>query len=98
MKVNDFISQYRDGEVAVSGGVSYNTREIIEDGYRLYNGQFVNNTDSSGLKKIFYRMIWVIFRTIIMSSDIDLKDMNMRSLNGKGVKTLALIKLATHSH
>lgn len=96
--IDSFISDYEKMTVEVSPNVSYNLRDVIEESYRLFNARFQEETDANGFKKIFYRMIWVIFRTIIMSSDIDLKDMHMRSLNGLGVRTLALFKLATRSH
>ncbi len=98
MKINNFITKYSQGTVIVSSGVTYNQKDIIDEAYRLYNGKFESETDSSGFRYIFYRMIWVIFRTIIMSSDVDLKDFNMRSLNGRGIRTLALFKLAVRSH
>jgi hypothetical protein len=98
MNIKDFISDYSSETVNVSPGVSYDQRDIINESYRLYNGKFEQEVDETGFRRIFYRMIWVIFRTIIMSSDIDLKDMNMKSLNGNGIKTLALFKLAIRSH
>lgn len=98
MNIKNFISEYEDMTVTVSPGVSYSLRNVIDENYRLFNAKFEKPKDSSGLEKVFYRMIWVIWRTIIMSSDIDLKDMNIKSLNGKGIRTLALFKLAIRSH
>ena len=96
--INDFIAYNEDMNVEVSPGVSYSLRDIINESYRLYNAKFESEDSSKGFQRIFYRMIWIIYRTIIMSSDIDTKDMNMRSLNGQGINTLALLKLAIRSH
>lgn len=98
MEIKKFITEYENGTVKVTPQVSYNLKDVIDESYRLYNAKFETDTDNAGVRKIFYRMIWVIFRTIVMSSDIDLKDINIRSLNGKGIRTLALVKLAVHSH
>jgi hypothetical protein len=99
MKIHDFVKQYDTMTIQVSPGVSYNLRDVINESYRLYNARFEgNDMESSGFRRIFYRMIWVIFRTIIMASDIDLKDLNLRSLNGKGLKVLFILKMAVHSH
>jgi len=94
-----FLENNEDMTIEVGGGVSYNLRDVIEESYRLYNAKFENGeTEDSGFTRIFYRMIWVIYRTIIMASDIDLKDLNIRSLNGRGIRVLSLFKMAVHTH
>lgn len=98
MSIQKFISEYEDMEVTASSGVTYSLRQVIDESYRLYHGKFINPKDTGSLEKVFYRMIWVVYRTIIMSSDIDMKDMNIKSLNGKGIRTLGLFKLAIRSH
>lgn len=95
----NFLKNNEDMTVEVGGGVSYNLRDVIEESYRLFNAKFESNEqETSGFRRIFYRMIWVIYRTIIMASDVDLKDLNMRSLNGRGIKVLALFKMAVRTH
>jgi len=96
--IKQFIADNENMEVEVSPGVSYNQRDVINESYRLYNSKYQESLDSSGLEKIFYNIIWVIYRTIIMASDIDLKDMQMRSLNGKMIPVLQLLKMAVRSH
>ena len=96
-EVRQFIANYKDGQVQVSDKVSYELRSTIEESYRLFNSKFEDDKDASGLKKIFYNIAWVIYRTILYASDVDMKHLNFRSLNGKGIKTLVLLKLAFKS-
>lgn len=97
MEIKNFITDNEQMNVTVTDGVQYSLRTVINDAYRTFNGKFENPKDNN-FEKIFYRMIWVIYRTIIMSSDVDLKDVNIRSLNGQGLKSLALLKLGVRSH
>ena len=96
-KLERFLTNYQNGQVQVSQDVSYELRQTVEENYRLFNSKFEDVKDSSGLTKIFYNISWVIYRTILYASDIDMKHLNFRSLNGKGIKTLALLKLAFKS-
>jgi len=96
-KLERFLTNYQNGQVQVSEDVSYELRQTVEENYRLFNSKFEDVKDSSGLTKIFYNISWVIYRTILYASDIDMKHLNFRSLNGKGIKTLALLKLAFKS-
>lgn len=98
LKIEQFISDNQNMEVEVTPEVSYDLHDTILESHRLYNSKYQNETDTSGLQKIFYNIIWVIYRTIMMSSDIDLKDMNMRSMNGRGIKLLNVFKMAVRSH
>lgn len=85
--------------VEVSPGVSYCLRDVINTNYRLYHGKFESGEiEPSGFRKVFYRMIWVVFRTIIMASQIDLKDMNTRSLNGIGYRIIFMLKMVLYAH
>lgn len=94
-----FLQNNEEMTIEVGGGVSYNLRDVINESYRLFNAKFENGeTEASGFTRIFYRMIWVVYRTIIMASDVDMKDLNIRSLNGRGIKILALFKMAVHTH
>lgn len=98
MKFHSFINQYKDGDVQVSDGVSYSLSEIINQAYRNYSGKFITPTDQTGWTKIFYNIIWVVYRTVIMGSNVDLKNINFRSLNGMKLVILALLKMAVRSH
>jgi len=95
--IQSFISEYEDMQVQVSPDVSYSLRDVINESYRLYNSKFQNETDSTGFQKIFYNIIWIVYRTIIMASDIDLKDMQMHSLNGQKLPIVNILKMALRS-
>lgn len=98
MKIQNFITQYERGTVQVSPDISYDTKDVINESYRLYNGKFQNKTDSGGLDKIMLNIAWIVYRTLFYGSDIDTKDAQMRSLNGRGTKILGLLRMATISH
>jgi len=84
--------------VRITPDIQYNLRDVINDNYREFHSQFKAKEDASGFKKLFYNIAWVMYRTITMSSDVDLKDFNMRSTNGKGIQILALFKLAVRNY
>ena len=98
MKVSNFITEHEEGRVQVSSDISYSTKETINDIYRLYNGFFKVKTDSSGLEKVMLNIAWIVYRTLFYGSDVDTKDMQMRSLNGYGTKILSILRMATVSH
>lgn len=98
MDIKEFITQYEKGTVYVSPGVEYNLKDVLNASYRAFNGKFENGKDSTGFEKIFYNMGWVIYRTLFYASNIDTKDMNMRSTNGQGIPLIGLVRTAVHSH
>jgi hypothetical protein len=98
-EILDFISTYEDGEVEVSEGVSYSMREVNNRSYRLYNGLLANKAvEPSGFKNIFARKMWVVYRSLVQGSDLDLKNLNTRSLNGVKVRLTSLLRMAYISH
>jgi len=98
-EIEDFISTYSEGRVEVSEGVSYNMREVNDESYRQYNAQFASGkVEPSGFMRTFMRKSWVVYRTLIQGSDLDLKHLNIRSLNGIKVRFTALLRMAFISH
>lgn len=98
-EVEQFITDNDDMNVEVSPGVSYSMRELINKLYRLYNAQFESNPiEPSGFKNIFLRKMWVVYRTLIQGSDLDLKHFNIRSLNGVKVRLVAMLRTMFTSH
>ncbi|NCC19287.1 MAG: hypothetical protein EOM29_10150, partial [Bacteroidia bacterium] len=98
-EVEQFITDNEQMEVEVSPGVSYSMRELINKLYRLYNAQFENNPiEPSGFKNIFFRKMWVVYRTLIQGSDLDLKHFNIRSLNGVKVRLVVMLRTMFTSH
>ncbi len=98
MEIKDFIKDNQRMAVQVTPDIEYELKDVIEESHRLFNSKYQEPTDASGLEKIYYNIIWIIYRTIMMFSDIDLKDMNMRSTNGKGIKLLSIVRMAVRSH
>ena len=98
-EVEQFITDNDDMELEVSPGVFYSMRELINKLYRLYNAQFENNPiEPSGFKNIFFRKMWVVYRTLIQGSDLDLKHFNIRSLNGVKIRLVAMLRTMFTSH
>ena len=98
-EVEQFITDNELMTVEVSPGVSYNVREVIDNSYRLYNAQFKDNpVEPSGFKNIFTRKMWVVYRTLIQGSDMDLKDFKVRSINGVRVRIVAMLRSMITSH
>lgn len=98
-EIEQFITDNDDMDAEVSPGVSYSMRALINKLYRLYNAQFENNPiEPSGFKNIFFRKMWVVYRTLIQGSDLDLKHFNIRSLNGVKVRLVAMLRTMFTSH
>ncbi len=93
-----FITEHGDGTVQVSDGISYKTKDVINESYRLYNGRHKSEKDEDGLQMIMLNIAWIVYRTLFYGSDIDTKDAQVRSLNGRGVKMLQMLRMAIVSH
>lgn len=94
-----FIEDNDDLTVEVSPGISYSMKEINNESYRLYNARFRDGaTEENGFERVFMRKMWVVYRTLIQGSDLDLKHFNVRSLNGVKIRLVALLKMAFYSH
>lgn len=98
-EIEQFITDYKDGNVAISDGVFYSMREVNENSLRLYNGQFKSgNKEDDGFMCSFVRKAWVVYRTLIQNSDLDLKNLNARSINGVKYRFAPFIKMAFISY
>ena len=93
-----FISEYQNGTVQVSDDISYSTKDVINENYRIYNGKMKSGKDSDGLEMIMLNIAWIIYRTLFYGSDIDTKDAQVRSLNGRGIQIMPLLRMAIVSH
>ena len=93
MKIADYIAYYADGQVEVSPGVTYNLTDIINKSHRLLHAKFETATREGDFDPIFYRIAWVVHRTIVMASDIDLKDLNMYATNPNAIPLIGLTKM-----
>lgn len=98
-EIENFITTYEEGLIEITPGVSYSMREVNEESYRLYNGQFkTGKVEPSGFIRAFMRKAWVVYRTLIQGSDVDLKNLNIRSTNGIKVRFTSFIRMAFLSH
>jgi hypothetical protein len=94
-----FITDYEDGDVEVSEGVSYSMKEVNSESYRLYNAKFKDGEkEENGFERTFMRKMWVIYRTLIQGSDLDMKHFTIRSLNGVKLLLVSILKMAFYSH
>ena len=103
METKQEIEQFLEGnermQVQVTPSVSYSLRQLIDDAYILYNRQFKSGEyEENGFHRIFIPKMWTIYRTLIQGSDIDLKNLNIRSLNGVGTQITPLLKMMFISH
>src|SRR5450631_4390907 len=95
--LENFIAAHQNGELQITSSVRYNLRDVQEQNELLFHGKFQNPKDGT-FTKIFYNIGFIIFRTVFQNVDLDLKDMLFRSLNGKGIEALALLKLSVYSY
>jgi len=99
---NDFISfieAYDTGELQITDNISYKIKDVKNKNDEYFHGKFENPYDGS-FKKIFYNIGFIIFRSIfqVIVKTLGTKDIQIRSLNGKGVEALALFRLAIKSY
>lgn len=97
-EVEQFISDYEDLNVSPSETVSYSMREVNNTSHELYNGQHTIPKEDNGWKNIMTRKMWVVYRTLIQGSDIDMKNFNVRSTNGVKFKMAAFLRMLFISH
>jgi len=96
---NDFIGAWENAELQITDKISYKIRDVINKNDELFHGKFENPTDGT-FTKIFYNIGFVIFRTVfqVIVKTIGTKDIQMHSLNGKGIQAVALLRLAIQSY
>lgn len=98
-EVEQFIADNYQGRVDITNEVSYNMRDVNAESFRIFNGMFQNGKEEpTGFIRAYYRKAWVVYRTLVQGSDLDLKNLNIRSLNGVRVRLVALLKMAFSSH
>jgi len=98
MRIQEYITEYKDGNVEVSPGVSYSITDVINESHRLFHSKYKGVEESSGFEELFYRIIWIVHNSIVRGSDIDLKDLNMRATNSMSIPIVGLMKLSVRSH
>lgn len=97
-EVEKFISDNEDMQVHPSETVSYSLRELNNRSHELYNGQHRVEYEENGWRNIMTRKMWVVYRTLIQGSDLDMKNFNVRSTNGVKFKMASFLRLLFISH
>jgi hypothetical protein len=97
-KITQFISDNEQGNIEVSQGISYSMREINDENYRMYHRKIDIEEEPSGFKRIFFPKMWVVYRSLVQNSDIDLKHLNIRIQDGVRVQVAPLLRMAYQSH
>ena len=98
-KLVQFISDNQEGLVEVSDGITYSMRDINDENYRLYNRKLNGaEYEASGFRNIFLPKMWVVYRTLVQNSDIDLKHLNTRITNGQRPHIYTLLKMWYQAH
>lgn len=87
------------GDIQITSKVSYNMRTVVENNEKMYHAMFDNAMDGS-FKKIYYRISFIIFRTLYqyLVGTVDSKSLLMRSENGKAIPLVQVLKMAVHTH
>lgn len=93
MDIKTFIQTYKDGNVQITGSINYSTRTVIEENERLRHGIFSEPNFTDGTKKLFYKVVFAFANLIYRNTDIDTKDINMKSTNGGSVDLVALVRM-----
>jgi hypothetical protein len=98
-ELQNFITNWQDATVEVSPGVNYSMKSVNEESARLYNGVFLGGSvEDNGFDNVFMRKIWVVYRTLLQGSDLDLKNLTVRNLNGVKFKLANILRMAITSH
>lgn len=95
----DFIDAWENAELQITDKIRYKIRDVVNKNDELFHGKFENPNDGT-FTKIFYNIGFVIFRTVfqVIVKTIGTKDIQMHSLNGKGIQAIALLRLAIQSY
>ncbi len=93
-----FISEHQNGTVEAADGITYSTKDVTNENFRIYNGKTKSGVDADKLELVMLNIPWICGRTLLYGSDVDTKDMQMRSLNGYGTKILSVLRMASVSH
>jgi len=89
----EFITNFEKGDFQLTDKVSYNIRTVIQNNEKMFHGKFDTAKDGT-FEKIFYNIGFILFRTVYQNTDIDTKDINLRSTNGFAIPVVSILKLA----
>lgn len=98
MDITSFISNYSQGTVVLSPGVSYSILDVVNDNYRRFNRKFESPYFADGTEKIYYPLSYIMARTLFENTDIDTKDLQLHSETFEGSDLVALLKPAVKQY
>lgn len=92
--LSDMLSQHEQGVVFVTEKVSYNMRNVTRRARKNYLGVYDEPYDQvTGEEKYFPPLTEAFTDGVVKSIDIDLKDVDMYSLNGANLGATKVLKL-----
>jgi len=92
MKINDYITNYQNGTVQISSGVSYKLKDVIDDNFLSVNAMFSEPNFSDGTEKEYFDIGRILSVRLKASTDIDTKDIQMVADNSPAVGISNLLK------
>ncbi|MFA6295522.1 MAG: hypothetical protein WC666_03845 [Candidatus Paceibacterota bacterium] len=98
MEFRTYIDQYQEGIVQITPQVSYSLRKVIENNVRLMNGQFEEPYYDDGTRKLFYNIGYIMASTIYKNTDLDTKDIGIRSLTPTSMELIGLYRAAVKAN
>lgn len=93
-----FVDAYARGNVRITKGVQYSIREVIEENYLDRNFKFSVPYYSDGEEKLFFSLPYIIADSIYKNTDIDTKDIQIRSDNNEAIDWMPLIRGAVEHY
>jgi hypothetical protein len=98
MDIREFIERYKNGTVQITSDVKYDLKTEIETNRRLFHSKYKSSKDSAGLNKFFYNVGMILLNSLYNATDIDTKDVSLRSTHWKYNKLVDLVKTRVKTH
>lgn len=97
-ELGTYIDNYKDGTVAVTPEITINQTDIIKENKRNEHGVFSDPYFPDGTPITFYPIGNIFHQSIYRSTDLDIKDIQFRSLNGGAAEMMSIVQMAMHAH
>jgi hypothetical protein len=93
-----FKSNFENGYVSISPGVSYYLLDLIETNNRLRNAKFSDEYYPDGTKKLFFNVARIMSYSIYKNTDMDIKDIKLHPLTDYTMKIAPLLRPVIHAY
>lgn len=97
-KFLNFINTNARGTIQLTGDVSYTIRDVIEKNVLDRNFTFSVPYFADGEKKIFFSIPYILADTTYRNTDLDTKDIQIKSENPAGMDIAPLLRGATRQY